>query len=137
MAARAVNVQVVLVLVETVGIARTVGAHDADVGGVDGAAHGRGAAGKGGDLGLVLLARDAAEAPEGDVGDGQRAGMARAEAQVALAVALGDLYGVVDVVDRDVLVGDVVYTPRAAAASEERASPACQRAAWSGRGKGG
>jgi len=116
MSARTHNVQILIGLVQAVGLACPVGAHDSDILGVNLATNVVGAAGEGGNLRLVLGARDSAEVAEGDIGDGQRAGVLGAQCQVALAVALGDLDRVVYIVDNHIFIGHVVDAPRTAAA---------------------
>lgn len=67
---------------------------------------------------LVILARPSLEPAKHDILNGQHAGELLAERQVLLPVALRDLDGVVDVVDGEVLVGDVADAAGAAAALE-------------------
>lgn len=92
------------------------GADDVNVDGRDVAADGGGRACKRANLGRVLGRRGALEVAKDNVGNGQRAGVLGAQRQVALAVALGDFNGIVDIVNEHAVKGDIVDTAVAAAA---------------------
>lgn len=104
---RALDIQRRRVLVQAVSLVRTVGAEDIDVRGMDITADRRATAGKGRDERLILLAGLAVEPTEDDILDRQRAGVLLAKREVLLAITLRDLDGVIDVIDRKVLKGDI------------------------------
>lgn len=67
---------------------------------------------------LVVLARPTRKPPKHDILNRQHRGKLLAEGDVLLPVALGDLNGIVDVVDDEILKGDVADPARASAALE-------------------
>jgi hypothetical protein len=79
---------------------------------VDIPAHGRAAARKGRDQRLVLPARLAGKPAEDDILDRQLGRILLAQSKVLLAVALRDLDGVVDIVNRHILCSrDMGFQP--------------------------
>jgi len=111
-----VDIQLGHILVEAVRVPGTLGADDVDVQRRDIAADRARTASKSSNEGLVLFAGNAGEAAERDVADGQVARVLLAQRQVLLAVTLGDLHGIVDVVHGHVRVRDVGHASRPAAA---------------------
>ena len=67
---------------------------------------------------VIRVRRGTVEVFEVDVGNGEAGRKLIAQGEVVLAVALGDLHGVVDLVDEHVFVGDVADAAGATAALE-------------------
>lgn len=113
---RTLHIQPCLVLIQAISLMRPIRTQDINPRRLDVPTDLVRATSKRRDQRLIILARAAPEPAEDDVLDGQHAGELLAEGEVLLAVALGDLDGVVDVVDGEVLVGDVADAAGAAAA---------------------